>query len=96
MGIVTDTLEGVIDERLWYHYDLVNDVLYLRLAAQRDTPSVAQETPEGFLLLRAEDDDALVGLTVVNWWKRFGRGARPDSISRLEHLIEPWAAKLAA
>ena len=96
MGIVTDTLEGVIDEQLWFHYDLANDVLYLRLAAHRDTPTVAQETPEGFLLLRREDNDALVGLTVVNWWKRFGRGARPDSISQLEHLIEPWAAKLAA
>ncbi len=94
--VVTDTLEGTIDQALWYHYDLTNDVLYLRLASEHQTPSVSEETPEGFLLVRREADGEPVGLTVVNWWKRFGQGELPDSIKQLEHRIEPWAKKVAA
>ena len=94
--VVTETLEGTIDGTLWYHYDIVNDVLYLRLASHRETATVSEETPDGFLLLRREDNDEVVGLTVVNWWKRFGQGALPDSIKELQRHIEPWARKVAA
>ncbi len=94
--IVTDTLEGSIDDVLWYHYDLVNDVLYIRMAAERDVETVSEETPDGLLLLRRIADDAPVGVTVVNWWKRFGSGARPDSIQALARSIEPWARRIAA
>lgn len=94
--VFTDTIEGVIDTVLWFHYDLSNDVLYLRLAADRTTPVYAEETPDGYLLERREDTDQVVGLTVVNWWKRFGLGKPPDSLRDLEHSIEPWARKLAA
>ena len=94
--VVTDTIEGVIDHALWFHYDIAQDVLYLRLASQRDTPTVAEETDEGVLLLRREDDGKTVGLTVVNWWKRFGQGDLPDSLRELEGCIEPWAKRLAA
>lgn len=94
--VVTDTLEGTIDDVLWYHYDLVNDVLYLRLRCERETVTVAEETPDGFLLICREDDGRPVGLTVVNWWKRFGQGDLPDSIKQLERCIEPWADKIAA
>jgi hypothetical protein len=93
--VITDTLEGSIDQTLWYHYDLANDVLYLRLVAHRGAETVAEETPEGFLLRRT-DNDEVVGLTVVNWWKRFGPGGAPDSIKTMECLIEPWAGKIAA
>ena len=96
MAIVTDTLEGVIDNALWYHYDLTADVLYLRLVEHRETHTVSEETPDGFLLLRRDDNDEPVGLTIVNWWRRYGSGPRPDSISRLEGWIEPWGKKLAA
>ncbi|MHC5008996.1 MAG: DUF2283 domain-containing protein [Planctomycetota bacterium] len=96
MAIVTETLEGSIDRTIWYHYDVANDVLYLRLLSARDTPTVAEETDDGLLLLRCESDDRIVGLTVVNWWKRFGNGRRTDSIRELERSIEPWAARLAA
>src|SRR5439155_1230338 len=30
--VVADTLDGTIHRTLWYHYDLVNDVLYVRLS----------------------------------------------------------------
>lgn len=96
MAIITDTLEGVIDGMLWYHYDLPSDVLYLRYAADRDAPTYGEETSDGLLLLKRQNDDQPVGLTVVNWWKRFGSGALPDSIRRLESQIEPWAARVAA
>ncbi|MFH1746101.1 MAG: hypothetical protein ABIG44_03540 [Planctomycetota bacterium] len=94
--VTTDTIEGVVDSVLWYHFDRANDVLYIRIAAQRDCPTYAEETDDGFLMLRRQDNDETVGLTVVNWWRRFGSGSIPDSISELERSIEPWARKLAA
>lgn len=94
--VVTETVEGTIDQALWFHYDVVNDVLYLRLASARDAPTVAEETDDGLLLLRHEQTDEPVGLTVVNWWKRFGQGDLPDSIKQLELCIKPWAKRIAA
>ena len=94
--VKVDTIEGTVDDVLWYHYDLASDVLYLRLTAHRDAPTYAEESDDGFLLLRREDADDVVGITVVNWWKRFGKGNLPDSIHELELAIEPWAKKLAA
>ena len=94
--VKVDTIEGTVGDVLWCHYDLANDVLYLRLTAHRDAKTYAEETADGFLQLRREDDDTVVGLTVVNWWKRYGQGALPDSIRELEQAIEPWAKKLAA
>ena len=94
--VVTDVIEGVVDETLWFHYDITNDVLYLRLASHRERSTVGEETPDGFILLRDAETDEPAGLTVVNWWKRFGKGELPDSLSELERLIEPWARRLAA
>jgi len=94
--VSADVLEGTVDQALWFHYDLANDVLYLRLASQRNAQTVAEETPDGLLLLKCADTDKPVGLTIVNWWKRFGSGVRPDSISELQKHIEPWAKKVAA
>jgi uncharacterized protein DUF2283 len=96
MAIMTESLEGRIDQKVWYHYDLANDVLYLRLLEARQDQTVAEETDDGMLLLRREDDDRIVGLTVVNWWKRHGPGRRTDSIRELERSIEPWASRIAA
>lgn len=99
MAVVTDAIEGTIGSgprALWFHYDIAGDVLYLRLAAERSSPSTGEETPEGLILLRRESDDRPIGLTVVNWWKRFGRGQTPDSLRELERSIEPWAQRLAA
>ena len=94
--VKVDVIEGTVDDVLWCHYDLTSDVLYLRLAQDRDASTYAEETDDGFLLLRREDNDAAVGLTIVSWWKRFGTGALPDSLHELAQRIEPWARKLAA
>jgi len=94
--VKTDVIEGTIDDRLWYHYDRANDVLYVRLASERDVPTLAEESPDGTLLTRREADGTVIGLTIVSWWKRFGVGALPDSLALLERHIEPWARKVAA
>ena len=94
--VVTDTLEGVVDEALWFHYDIGNDVLYVRQASHRDAECVGEETADGLILLQEARGGRTVGLTVVNWWKRFGQGPIPDSISELQRLIEPWARRVAA
>ncbi len=94
--VAIDTLEGMINGGLWYHYDVGSDVLYLRLASERDTAAVGEETDDGFILLRSEATARPIGLTIVSWWKRFGQGQLPDSISQIQSRIEPWARKLAA
>ncbi len=94
--VSTDTIEGIVDGRLWFHLDISNDVLYLRLADARSTPTYADEQPDGALLLRVLDTDQPVGLTIVNWWKKYGSGMIPDSIRDLEKTIEPFARKIAA
>jgi hypothetical protein len=90
--VTTESLEGVIDEKWWFHFDLRNDVLYVSLLAERETPSVSEETPDGTFLVRRESDDAPIGFTVVSWWKRFGSGAGspPDSLSELSRSVEQW------
>jgi hypothetical protein len=94
--VVVDTIEGTVGETLWFHYDIANDVLYLRLAEFRDAEVVGEETPDGLFLMRTLADDKAVGLEVVNWWKRFGQGTLPDSMHELAEVIEPWTARLAA
>jgi uncharacterized protein YuzE len=94
--VSTDTLEGIIDQTLRFHYDRNADVLYLRLTAHEQTETYADPTDDGDLLLLDATTDKPVGITVISFWKRFGQGARPDSISQIESLIEPWARKVAA
>ena len=94
--VAIDTLEGIINGKLWFHYAVSDDVLYLRLNSARDVEALGEETDDGFILLRDPATDAPVGLTVVNWWKRFGDGELPDSLHAIEQRIEPWARKLAA
>jgi len=94
--VKVDAIEGTAEDMLWYHYDVANDVLYLRLAAFREAATYAEETDEGFLLLRCEENDQPAGLTIVNWWQRFGEGELPDSIHAIEQAIEPWTHRIAA
>jgi hypothetical protein len=91
-----DTLEGLLDGMLWYHYEVGADVLYLRLCAHHETPVVGEETDDGLILLSSIESRLRVGLTVVNWWKRFGKGSLPDSISEIQRRIEPLRSRLVA
>ena len=94
--VAIDTIEGLINGVFWFHYSVGDDVLYLRLASSRHTDTLGEETDDGFILLRTEGTEQPVGVTIVNWWKRFGQGDLPDSLSAIEERIEPWAAKIAA
>jgi len=94
--VITDSVEGVVDGTVWFHYDLTNDVLYVRLALHRESPSVGEETPDGLILLKHTETGKPIGMTIVNWWKRFGEGELPDSITELQRRIEPWARRVAA
>ncbi|MFP4171951.1 MAG: hypothetical protein ACLFV4_03465 [Candidatus Hydrogenedentota bacterium] len=71
-------------------------VLYLRLIEHRYAPAYSEETDDGLLLVRREDNGKVAGMTIVNWWKRCGDGPLPDSLHQLEQAIAPWAERLAA
>ena len=45
--VTTDTVEGVVDGSLWFHYDLTNDVLYLQLLSTRGQETFGEETDDG-------------------------------------------------
>ena len=94
--VITDTVGGVIDRWLCFHYDMRDDVLYLRSAAHPETPSFGEETADGLILLRDADTDEPLGLTVVSWLKRSGRADMPDSLDALGRLIESDAKQLSA
>ena len=94
--VTTDTIEGIINETLHFHYDIFADVLYLRQLNADGIATYGDLTDDGDILLRDENTDRVVGLTVVSWWKRFGQGALPDSISEIQKRIEPLGQKLAA
>ena len=94
--VTDDTIEGIINDTVHFHYDVFADVLYLRLLAEEGAETYADVTDESDFLLRDQTTDRPVGLTVLNWWKRFGRGALPDSRVELHAQIEPWAGKVAA
>ncbi len=93
--VTTDTVEGIINGTISYHYDVFADVLYLRLLADMETPSLGEEADDGLIELREEATGRLIGITVVSWWKRFGHGAFPDSLTEIHGLVEPWAEKVA-
>ena len=94
--VKTDALEGIINDRYRFHYDLFADVLYVKLLSAEQATTYGDLTDEGDILLRDDKTDEPVGLTVVSWWKRFGDGELPDSIERIQHRIEPWAKRLEA
>jgi uncharacterized protein YuzE len=91
-----DSIDGVVNGRFRFHFDIFADVLYIRLLSAVNTASVGDLTDEGDILLRDEKTDAVVGLTIVSWWKRFGQGDLPDSIAEIQKHIEPLATKVAA
>ena len=91
-----ETIEGTLKDRLWFHLDVGNDVLYIRLKSKRRTTTVGEETDDGVVLLRDEKSGKPVGATVINWWKRFGKGSLPDSLNEIQKKIEPWRKRIVA
>jgi hypothetical protein len=94
--VKTDLIGGLIDGVCSFHYDIGSDVLYFRLLSDMRTPAIGNETDDGMIELRQENTDRLIGLTVISWWKRFGTGPLPDSISEIQKHIEPLAKNVTA
>jgi uncharacterized protein YuzE len=94
--VTADAVEGVVDESFRFHYDLLTDVLYIRLLSGESLETIGEITDEGDILLRSEDAGRPVGLTIISWWKRFGNGDLPDSIREISRQIEPLVGRLAA
>ena len=94
--VQADAIEGIVSDQLRFHYDIATDTLYLRLMKTEEASTYGDVTDEGDLLLRDDATDRPVGLTVISWWKRFGQGDLPDSISEIQRRIEPMAKRVAA
>lgn len=89
MAVSARLIEGVWGQALHYHLDLDNDVLYLRLLSRMDAEAYGEDTADGFTLLRSLEDDIVVGMVVVSYWKRFGTGAIEDATLRaVESSVE--------
>lgn len=92
-----DTYEGIKGDAatdVTFHFDLTNDVLYLRKRSAEGQECYGEETPDGYLLFRT-DADEFAGLTIVDYWKRFGVGSLEDvSLRGLRTEIETRAQAL--
>ncbi len=93
--VTIETVEGLINGVVSYHYDVFADVLYLRLRTEMQTPAIGDENDDGDIELHDETAGRLIGVTIISWWKRFGHGALPDSIAEIQKHIEPLANTIA-
>jgi Protein of unknown function (DUF2283) len=94
--VQTDTIEGILNSSYRFHYDMTADVLYVRQLDAMDSPTIGDLNDDGDIVLRDEKSDRAVGITIISWWKRFGQGPLPDSISEIQKRIEPFANRVAA
>jgi hypothetical protein len=84
-------IEDTIDGRLNFHLDAENDVLYLKRVEYRQGPTYGEETPEEFTFLRTADGTE-AGLTVINYWRDFGKGPVNSATMRvITERIGDWA-----
>lgn len=96
-----EAVEGTLGANVAFHYDIFADVLYLRRLDELDTLEVGQDDAEGLVILHAQDDLRVIGVTVISFWKRFGHGEPSERrVAELAVLIEaqssPWQARLLA
>ena len=85
--VEADTLQGIIDDSVWFHLDIRNDVLYLRDPKTISCPVFGEETPSGSTLLRSESG-AVAGMTFTDYWKQFGSGIlSANSISAVQENV---------
>lgn len=89
-----EIVKGTVEGDLTFHFDIANDVLYLRLASTREQEVFGEETPDGFILFRTVDEK-IAGMTILDYWKRFGSGQINDATLRgLQSSIEARARLL--
>ncbi|MBK8395047.1 MAG: hypothetical protein IPL26_07340 [Leptospiraceae bacterium] len=92
--VITDTIEGIINNLIWFHYDLLNDVLYIRKKDFLKKDTFSEQRNDGILVITASDSETPVGYTVVNWWKKSEKKEIPDSLKEITSLIESYTIRL--
>ena len=93
--VTTNTIEGIINATLWFHYDVHNDVLHLQFVSTRGQETFGEETSDGLLLFRT-DDEHIAGMTIVDYWKRFGSGdIETLTLSLIQQQVEKAADRLS-
>lgn len=83
-----ETIGGGVADRVWFHYDLFADVLYLRLVECFDVQAFGEEDADGSIWLRTADGRA-VGLTVPSFGRRLGLTDLADvPMARIAAMVE--------
>src|SRR5690349_10670666 len=86
-----DTLQGTLGDSVWFHLDLTSDVLYLRNQDMRNDSVFGEENSDGCTVLHTDSGD-FAGMTIVNYWKRFGSGELDKaSIKKVRDRVAVWA-----
>ena len=94
--VTSDTIEGRINDIYSYHYDVFTDVLYIRSVASRGKMVIGEETDEGFIVFR-DEEDKFAEITFVCWLKYCGRGNVDNlTLSSMTECIEKQAMPLLA
>ena len=86
-------IEGVHQQVLRYHYDVLSDVLYLRFVETLDEEVYGEEDEQGFHILRTCGADRVAGLTIVGYWRRFGGEQPLLATADLEPVLEEAAGR---
>lgn len=98
--MAVETIEGVWQDVLHYHYDVPRDVLYLRLNSRRDEEVYGEEDDHGFYVMHSLADDTIVGMTIVDFWQQHGEAPSPalqsDLVQRLEQSVADLSKVLMA
>ena len=96
MAVATmETIEGLFHGGVHCHYDVPRDVLYLRLNDKRDIESYSEDSDDGLTYVRDWNTNEIVGLTVISFWERFGKGElRRARLEEVEAAIEKMARRL--
>ena len=93
---LTGTLGG------WsYHLDQDNDVLYLAVRGREGVASYGDVDEQECVVRRSIGDESLTGLTILDFWRRFGTGrllevARDEFTRTLASFLAGLPPSLAA
>jgi len=88
------SISGTVDDAIRFHWDVECGVLCLRLLSRAEAECTGDETDDGFVLLRAPDDDGVVGMTIVSYscrWLHWESCAWDDWERGLESATRPMA-----